>query len=72
MIRGPQPETVADYTIEIIGEDLAPAHSIPVRNNYLRKRVHHFTPVSASAVVIRISRTNGDASARIFEVRVYE
>lgn len=72
MIRGPQPETVADYTIDIIGEDLAPAHSIPVRNNHLRKRVHHFTPVSASAVVIRVSRTNGDASARIFEVRVYE
>jgi hypothetical protein len=70
MIRGPQPETVADYVIEI-GQDGEFTEVVRETGNYLRKRVHRITAVTGDTVRITVSRTNGDASARIFEVRVY-
>lgn len=71
MIRGPQPETVADYTIEGGTKD---EMQQVVRNqgNYQRKLVHDIEPIQADTIRISVERTNGDPSARIFEVRVYE
>ncbi|MCD6289436.1 MAG: FAD-dependent oxidoreductase [Anaerolineae bacterium] len=70
MIRGPQPETVRDYTIEV--------HSggtwkrvVDAQGNYQRKIVHRFEPVTADGVRLTVHATNGDTSARVFEVRVY-
>lgn len=66
--RGPQPETIADYTLEVRLND----KWIPVgeeKDNYLRMVRHKIEPVSTSSVRVRIHRTNGDTLARIFEIR---
>lgn len=66
MIRGPQPETVADYDI-VCGNTV-----IEIRGNYLRKRKHTLArPISTRSVRLLVKRTHGDAAARVFEIRVY-
>jgi len=66
MIRGPQPETVADYDLVCGGT------TIEVRGNYLRKRRHTLArPVAARSLRLLVRRTHGDAAARVFEIRVY-
>jgi hypothetical protein len=72
MIRGPQPETVRDYTVSVRkpgSRDWIEVAS--ATGNFLRLRRHHFAPVEAEAVRIRVKATNGDEFARIFEVRCY-
>ncbi len=66
--RGPQPETIADYTIkaEIDGKWVEIAEK---NNNYLRMVRHKIEPVSTGSIRVHIHRTNGDALARIFEIR---
>ncbi|MGD9494771.1 MAG: FAD-dependent oxidoreductase [Armatimonadota bacterium] len=70
IIRGPQPETVRDYVIELeVG-----GHWVEVKRrsgNYQRRRVHRFESLTATALRITCEATNGDAQARIFEVRAY-
>lgn len=67
VIRGPQPETVKDYEIQIDGQTVA-----SVAGNYLRKRIHRLeTGVSGREITIKVTATNGTPNARIFEVRVY-
>ncbi|MGQ9649083.1 MAG: FAD-dependent oxidoreductase [Phycisphaerae bacterium] len=71
MIRHAQPETVRDYELQIL--DGGGAKTIAqVTGNYLRKKIHRFDPVTASGLRLKISATNGDASARVFEIRAYE
>lgn len=66
----PQPETVRDYTIAIESgggwRDL-----LAERQNYQRRRVHRFEPVTSHAVRIHVVATNGIDHARIMEVRAY-
>ena len=70
MVRGPQPETVRDY--EVLAHLDGQWRSIlSVTGNYQRLRVHRIDPVSTEAVRIRVHATNGDPSARVFEVRAY-
>ena len=65
------PECVKDYTIRVqtsgIWKDL-----LTVRDNYDRRRVHHFDAVQADRLRIDVLATNGAPTARIYEVRVYE
>ncbi|NIA06082.1 MAG: FAD-dependent oxidoreductase [Actinobacteria bacterium] len=42
-----------------------------VKDNYQRRRVHRFANVRADRLRLTISATNGDPSARIYEMRVY-
>ena len=42
------------------------------RGNFQRRRVHRFPAVSASRLRLTVQATNGDRSARVFEVRVYD
>lgn len=70
MIRGPQPETIADYVIEA-GSGDSRKELVRETGNYQRKRVHCVGPVTADTVRITVHRTNGDPSARIYEVRLY-
>ncbi len=70
MIRGPQPETVADYVVEV-GREGEWTEVVRETSNYLRKRVHAIDSTEAEGVRITVNRTNGDASARIYEVRLY-
>jgi hypothetical protein len=39
--------------------------------NYHRRRVHRFEPVSTDRLRLTVLATNGDPSARVFEVRAY-
>ncbi|MEA3400191.1 MAG: FAD-dependent oxidoreductase [Armatimonadota bacterium] len=70
IIRGPQPECVRDYRLEVERHEgwVPVAH---VSGNYQRRRVHDFECVMASAVRITCEATNGDDQARIFELRAY-
>ena len=69
-IRGPQPETVSDYSIEVkingTFEEI-----VRVKDNFNRLNRHTIEPVITNSIRIRIHRTNGDKLARIFEVRCY-
>lgn len=69
-VRGPQPETVKDYIIELIKGKKTVA-TLEIKNNYLRKRIHTFDRVDADKIKIWITKTNGDIQAKIFEVRCY-
>jgi hypothetical protein len=68
--RCPQPETVADYTIEAKCKDEMTLLT-SVQNNYLRRVEHTFDPVEAESIRIKIQKTNVDPLARVFEVRCY-
>lgn len=41
------------------------------RGNYQRRRTARFAPVTATALRLEVLATNGDPSARVFEIRVY-
>ncbi len=70
MIWGPQPETVRDYELQVLYGDSAKT-VVKVEGNYQRKRVHQFEPQLATGIRLIIQATNGDNSAKVFEVRVY-
>ena len=64
------PESVRDYRIQYLdGEDWVTVAE--ARENYTRRRIHHFPAVETSSLRVLIDKTNGDPSARIYEVRVY-
>jgi len=70
MIRGPQPEAVRDYTVEVVGPE-GRRTIVEISGNHQRKRIHRFTPVDARGVRLIVRATNGAPSARVFEVRAY-
>ena len=39
--------------------------------NYQRRRVHRFEPIAATKLRLTVHGTNGDKSARVFEIRAY-
>ena len=70
IVRGPQPETVRDYVVELeVGGNWVEVKRRS--DNYQRRRVHHFECLTATALRITCTATNGDAQARLFEVRAY-
>jgi hypothetical protein len=70
MVRGAQPETVRDYEVQLLdGESRRTV--IDITGNYQRKRIHRLDPTTAGGVRIAVKATNGDRSARLFEVRAY-
>lgn len=70
MVRGPQPETIRDYTIELLkGEQVVASQKI--EGNYQRLRRHHFESAEADRLRLRIHATNGADRAAIFEIRAY-
>lgn len=71
MIRGAQPETVRDYDLQVI-HGTSTTTVATVRGNYQRLRRHRFAPHSATALKLVVHATNGDPSARLFEIRAYE
>jgi len=64
------PECVKDYEVKVL--DPEPKTLARVRGNYRRRRIHKFEPVTARRLCIEVQATNGDPSARIYEVRVYK
>lgn len=71
MVWGPQLETARDYELQVLYGDSAKT-VVKVGSNFQRKRVHQFEPYLATGIRLIIHATNGDKSARVFEVRVYE
>lgn len=66
-IRHAQPETVKDYRL-YAGDTLL----LEVCGNYQRKRVHKLTePASSRTLRLEVLKTQGDTSARVFEIRAY-
>ena len=68
--HGAQPETVADYVIEVKhkGKWCEVARNT---GNFLRLVRHAWEPVKTSALRLRVLKTNGDLLARVFEIRCY-
>lgn len=63
-VRGPQPECVADYRVEVDGRTVA-----EVAGNDQRKRVHLLdSPVECRTIRLVVTRTHGVPEARLFEV----
>ena len=72
IVRAPQPETVRDYTLSYLpaaGGDWR--ELVSVQGNHQRLVRHAFTRVEARALRLHISATNGDAIARVYEIRAY-
>ncbi|MBN2093574.1 FAD-dependent oxidoreductase [candidate division KSB1 bacterium] len=69
-IRGPQPETVADFIVEAKTNGKL-TKVVEIRDNFLRLVRLNFAPVKTDSLRITILRTNGDELARVFEVRCY-
>ncbi|MCD6510480.1 MAG: FAD-dependent oxidoreductase [Thermoprotei archaeon] len=65
------PECVRDYAIKILDSDGSLKTIVEVQDNYRRRRVHKFEPVTTQKLRIEVYNTNGDPSARIYEIRVY-
>ncbi|MBD3266079.1 FAD-dependent oxidoreductase [bacterium] len=71
MIRGPQPETVKDYEIQLLKGNESKT-VVSEEGNYLRKRMHQIEAENADGIRVVCKATHGDASARMFEIRAYE
>ena len=70
MVRGAQPEVIADYRLEgIRGDETVPL--IEVTDNYRRKRVHRFDAIELEGLRLVATKTGGDESVRLFEMRAY-
>jgi hypothetical protein len=63
-------ECVKDYRLSYFNGS-AWVELLAVKNNFLRHRIHRFPAITASKLRLTVEETNGDDSARVFEVRVY-
>jgi hypothetical protein len=64
------PECVKKYEIAI-PQGSGWATIVQADENYFRRRVHSFDPVTSSRLRLNIQETNGSPQARIYEVRLY-
>ncbi len=71
IIRAAQPETVRDYRLEAIHGETSTTVA-EVTGNYQRRNVHRIPPVEINGIRLTVTATNGDKSARVFEMRLYE
>ncbi len=64
------PQCVRDYDVAVRanGEWHVIASAV---ENFQRRRVHRFNPVETDCLRVIVKATNGDASARIYEIRAY-
>lgn len=63
-------QLVKDYRVEAF-DGAAWKEVASAKDNYLRLRVHRFPVVKASKIRLTVDATNGDPSARVFEIRAY-
>jgi hypothetical protein len=64
------PQCVKDYRVDVLegGKWVEVASE---RDNFLRHRVHRFPVRTTSKIRLTVDATNGDPSARVFEIRAY-
>jgi hypothetical protein len=71
-VRAPQPETVRDYELLYRAPGIAEWKTLcRITGNYQRLRRHAFEPVTADALRLLVTATNGSDTARIYEMRCY-
>ncbi|MGJ8638780.1 MAG: FAD-dependent oxidoreductase [Opitutaceae bacterium] len=64
------PESVKGYEVQYHnGSDWVTL--VKVEDNYQRRRIHEFPEVTTDKMRVLITKTNGDPSARIYEIRLY-
>lgn len=65
------PTCVRDYKVQYLNGDewVTVAEG---KDNYQRRRIHTFPAVEAEKVRLLVERTNGDPSARLYEIRAYQ
>jgi len=68
LARGPQPETVRDYTLSARTTD-GELVIAEVEGNYQRLRRHDIEPLDVRSVRLHVHATNGAREARVFEIR---
>ena len=71
LLRAAQPETVKDYTVVARLADGGERRLATVKNNFQRLNRHRFDAAEVQSVRVEVQATNGDALARIFEIRCY-
>ena len=71
IVRAPQPETVRDYAIVATLPDGREQTLATVEGNHQRLNRVRVEPVTARALRVVVTRSNGLPEARIFEVRCY-
>jgi hypothetical protein len=71
LLRAAQPETVKDYTVVARLADGGERRLATVKNNFQRLNRHRFEAAEVQSVRVEVQATNGDALARIFEIRCY-
>jgi len=64
------PQTVGNYEVQVFANS-SWSTVAKVAQNYQRLRRHAFAPLLAAAIRVVVHATNGDPSARIYEVRIY-
>ncbi|RLF01830.1 MAG: hypothetical protein DRJ64_10095 [Thermoprotei archaeon] len=64
------PQCVKDYDILAFDTNRW-IKVVSIRGNYHRFKIHRFTLVKASKLQVKVLKTNGDPSARIYQIRVY-
>ena len=65
------PECVKDYRIFGLAQDNNWIELVSVSGNFQRKCIHRIKAVSVYALKLEILETNGDSSARLYELRAY-
>lgn len=70
MVRGPQPETVRDYTL-VARAGRADVELAKVTGNYQRLRRHRFEAFECDTLRLYVTATNGSEQVRVFELRCW-
>ena len=63
---------VKDYDIYGYTPDEQEILLVSCRGNYQRHRIHRFDSTQVKKILVRVLATNGDPSARIYEIRCYD
>ncbi|MGC6455274.1 MAG: FAD-dependent oxidoreductase [Coraliomargaritaceae bacterium] len=64
------PEAVKDYEI-LYQENGEWVSLLEEENNYQRRRIHTFDTIKTKKIRVLVKQTNGDPSARLYEIRAY-
>jgi len=67
---GPAQECVKDYTLSYFNGSQW-LNIVEVKGNYHRRRIHKFEPIETQNIRLNITKTNGDKSAKVYEIRCY-
>jgi hypothetical protein len=68
--KGAAPECVRDYHLFWKATDDW-RDLLSIKGNYQRRRTHQVERISAQALRLVVEATNGDPSARVYEIRLY-